>query len=371
MLTMRAPASDSRSAEESVDHIGGSGADHSSLPINMRVLTDAAGGPSLVEFGPSDDVDNPAVRQPIGRDVSAVQLKQAIEKQRVLAAHTLAIHGEVKQVLDELVMESLLRDHPDGKRRSESIDVNKVASPRVDVDHRSPHATMAGAGSGGPSGASAMSVDKPIAARAEAPPVSVTGEVSSFNTPPIAAEAKKPTVVRPPPICSPLLPPIAATQCEHRDIRLGASPPPTEAQCPSPFSKTTTEEGDGPSKPEEASIESDSYTQSDDESPSNHIRLVERRVVGRRSPSETTEAAASPVRRPSAAPSSREDRNTDRSVDHRRRRPVRDLDPYRSLNEVKYVVHHNIWPNVNVHVPVKQVPEHLIIDPACSVASMN
>ena len=82
--------------------------------------------------------------------MSAVHLKQAIEKQRVLAARTWAIHGKVKQVLDELVMESLLRGHPDVKRRSESIDINKVASPRVDEDNRGPHSTTAGAHSGGP-----------------------------------------------------------------------------------------------------------------------------------------------------------------------------------------------------------------------------
>ena len=254
----------------------------------------------MMEFSLSVDVDDPAVRQPIGRNMSDVQLQQAIERQRVLAARTWAIHGKVKQVLDELVMESLIRAHPDVKRRSESIGVNKVASPRVGEDHRSPHSTTAGAHSGGPSGASAMSVGKPIAARVKAPPFSVTGAASSSNTPPIAAEAKKPAFKKPPPICSPLPSPIAATPCEHQDIRLSASTPPVKAQCPSPPSKTATEEGDGPSeKPEEVPIESDSSIQSDDERPSSPIRLVERKGDGRRSPSEATEVVTSPVREPS------------------------------------------------------------------------
>ena len=254
----------------------------------MTVSTDAAGGPSQVEFGSSDNVDGSAVKQPIGREMSAVQLKQAIEKQRVLAARTWAIHGKVKQVLDELVMESLLRGHPDVKRRSESIDINKVASPRVDVDHRSPHVTMSGTDSGNPSGVSAMSASEPIAARVKACPFGMTGAASSSNMPPIAAEAEKLTVKEPPPICSPSPSSIAATPCEYRDIRLNASPPPTKAQCPSPFSMTTTEEGDEPSKPEEVPVRSDSPIQLNTERPFSPVRLVERKDVERRSSSEAT-----------------------------------------------------------------------------------
>ena len=77
------------------------------------------------------------------------------------------------------------------------------------------------------------------------------------------------------------------------------------------------------------------------------------------------------MRGPSAIQSSGEDRDADHLEDHRRRLPVRDLDPYRSLSEVQYAIHHDVWPNVDVHVPVRQVPEHLIVNPACSVASMN
>ena len=85
VLTTEVPASDSKSAEARFDHRGGSEADHSSPPIAMTVQTDAAGGPLLAELGLAIDVDDPTVHQPIGRDM---QLRQAIERQRVLAART-------------------------------------------------------------------------------------------------------------------------------------------------------------------------------------------------------------------------------------------------------------------------------------------
>ena len=173
-----------------------------------------------------------------------------------------------------------------------------AASPCIGEVHRSPGSTTAGARSGGPSGESPVSVREPI--------------------------------------CSQLPSPVAATPCEHQDIRLNASTPPVKAQCPSPPSKTTTEEGDGPSeKPEDLPIESDSSIQSNDERPLSPVRLVEQKGDGRRSPSEATEAATSPVGGPSAIRLSGEDRGADRSEDHRCRQPVRDSDPCRSPSEAK------------------------------------
>ena len=119
------------------------------------------------------------------------------------------------------------------------------------------------------------------------------------------------------------------------------------------------------------SIESDSSIHPDDERPSSPIRLVEWKNEGRGCPSEAMEAATLSVRGLSAIRQSGVGREANHWKDCRRRQPVHDSDPRRSPSEMKYVAHYKVWPNVDVHVLIGQVPEHLVVDPTCSVASMN
>ena len=98
---------------------------------------------------------------------SNAQILMTIEQQRARAARTLAIHGEAKQLLDELLMENRFHVHQERKRGSRSSSANKIASPRIGEDHRSPHAPITDASSGRPFSTSSASGAQSIVGKGE------------------------------------------------------------------------------------------------------------------------------------------------------------------------------------------------------------